>query len=136
MGDAAHPMLPRASHLMTRVPLRLLTAIIDHGQGAAQGFEDAIALGLLLAGVDKSHITERLAGYLETRLNRAYAMLKLSNMAFDDQEAPKGLHEFLEGHPRPSKHCPAKHSKTPANSQRAPRDHVRDDTFRVWPRRS
>ncbi len=78
------------------------SAALDHGQGGAQGIEDGLAVGLVLAGVeDPSQIEERLAAYEKAWRNRAASIQILSNVGFDEA-APPELSGFLEGQPIPS----------------------------------
>ncbi|KHN94840.1 Aromatic-ring hydroxylase-like protein [Metarhizium album ARSEF 1941] len=65
-GDAAHPMLPL------------------QGQGAAQGLEDGLALGIILCGAKMpSDIERRLEIYYATRHRRTSVIQILSNVSSD-----------------------------------------------------
>ncbi|KAH8666566.1 FAD binding domain-containing protein [Xylariales sp. PMI_506] len=64
-GDAAHPMLPH------------------HAQGAAQGIEDAVTLGMVMSGASVEQIEERLEIYEDIRRPRASATQVLSNVGLD-----------------------------------------------------
>ncbi|KAF5572670.1 FAD binding domain-containing protein, partial [Fusarium pseudocircinatum] len=65
VGDAAHPMLPH------------------QGQGAAQGMEDGVALGIVLYGATKNDIQERLKTYTDIRYTRACVIQILSSVGQD-----------------------------------------------------
>ncbi|KAL1894036.1 hypothetical protein Sste5346_006178 [Sporothrix stenoceras] len=67
-GDAAHPMLPH------------------QGQGGAQGIEDGVVLGLVLAGATKEDVPERLKLYEKIRRNRASIIQIFSNAGQDQPE--------------------------------------------------
>ncbi|KAK5655643.1 hypothetical protein OQA88_5574 [Cercophora sp. LCS_1] len=68
VGDAAHPMLPH------------------QGQGASQGIEDALALGIALCGAEKSQIEQRLAVFEKARRNRASAIQIMSNASLENPD--------------------------------------------------
>lgn len=76
---------------------------IDHAQGAAQGMEDGVALGLVMYGVtDRSQIKERLSIYDNIRRRRASSIQILSNFGYD-QAVSDELVQYLEGAPVPRK---------------------------------
>ncbi|KAL5371674.1 hypothetical protein DPSP01_014089 [Paraphaeosphaeria sporulosa] len=69
IGDAAHPMLPH------------------QGQGGAQAFEDAAALGALLtADTTREQVTERLRMYNDVRYEHAVTVMFLSRVGDELQE--------------------------------------------------
>ncbi|KAH5319261.1 hypothetical protein HBI12_113530 [Parastagonospora nodorum] len=70
VGDAAHPILPH------------------QGQGGAQAFEDAAALGTLLtADVRPEDIERRLQLYMDVRYKRAVTVLFMSRVGYEHREA-------------------------------------------------
>jgi salicylate hydroxylase len=77
--------------------------ILDQGQGGAQGLEDGLALGLVMAGASKDTIEERLEIYQKIRHHRASAIQILSNYGFD-QKPPDEVMGYLEGQALPSEY--------------------------------
>ncbi|KAH6652281.1 hypothetical protein BKA67DRAFT_538101 [Truncatella angustata] len=79
IGDAAHPMLPH------------------QGQGAAQAFEDAAALGALFqSNIPLEDISRRLAVYNEVRYKRAVTVMFMSRVGDDHRdEVMKDLQKHI-----------------------------------------
>ncbi|KAJ4154757.1 hypothetical protein LMH87_000036 [Akanthomyces muscarius] len=72
VGDAAHPMLPH------------------QGQGAAQGIEDGLVLGITMLGAQsRSDIADRFSIYQDVRQNRASVIQILSNIGQDQAKQLK-----------------------------------------------
>ncbi|KAK1750154.1 hypothetical protein QBC47DRAFT_439333 [Echria macrotheca] len=83
VGDAAHPMLPH------------------QGQGAPQGIEDAIALGLVLSTASHEAIPARLAAFDKIRRARASALQIMSNAGLDQQDiVQEELSKYLDVIPK------------------------------------
>lgn len=68
VGDAAHPMLPH------------------QGQGGAQGIEDGVAMGIVMAGAQADQVQERLRVFEGLRRKRCSAMQIFSNAGQDEVE--------------------------------------------------
>ena len=88
-GDAAHPTLPRSYwHLLSSNALDGVFCTkfyLDVGQGAAQGMEDGVALGITLYGASTpEEAEERLRLYERLRYDRASAVQILSNVGQDE----------------------------------------------------
>lgn len=93
-----HPFLQPLSDISV-----LMLLAVDQGQGGAQGLEDGLALGLVMAGATKATVEDRLAIYQKIRHHRASAIQILSNYGFD-QKPPKEVMDYLEGQTLPSEY--------------------------------
>jgi len=81
----------------------LTVKVIDQGQGGAQGLEDGLALGLVMAGATEATVEERLDIYQKVRHHRASAIQMISNYGLD-QKPPEEVMDYLEGQPLPSEY--------------------------------
>jgi len=71
--------------------------VIDQGQGGAQAFEDAAALGALFtAGTKPEQIEQKLLMYNEIRYKQAVIILFMSRVGDEQREKVVGdLHQYL-----------------------------------------
>lgn len=78
--------------------------LLDFAQGAAQGIEDGVALGLVMYGVTShSQIEQRLEVYEQIRHSRASSIQLLSSAGLDQGLAHEDVEQYMEGNPVPGK---------------------------------
>lgn len=80
---------------------------LDQGQGAAQGIEDGLVLGVTMLGAQsRSDIADRFSIYQDVRQNRASVIQILSNIGQDQAKQLKNeVLPYLEEDKIPSKSC-------------------------------
>lgn len=81
-----------------------LTGPADQGQGGAQGIEDGVAMGIVMAGAQADQVQERLRVFEGLRRKRCSAMQIFSNAGQDEVERVRAeASEFMPVDEIPSK---------------------------------